>query len=323
VPVRFARADLQRVPEHWHSFGGRVSPVTSANRLAANPANAILNYLFALIEAEASHACHAVGLDPGIGLLHADQKARDSLALDLMEPVRPEAERYLLELLTHNTFRARDFNEARNGNCRLQPSLTHRLVETLPTWTTLVAPIAETVARRLAQGARIASFPTPLTGANRRGSRTTTRRPTRRQPGVPALRLGTCKTCGGEIATDGRTHCDSCLPGFRADQQADFSAAGPEALAKLRRAGTDPAHGATAGQRRAETMRRHHRQAAESRAPADPDLFAREILPALREVPLKRLAAVTGLSLRYVSLIRRGERVPHPRHWTSLRSAGC
>jgi CRISPR-associated endonuclease Cas1 len=129
VPACFARADQQRVPEHWHSFGGRVSPVTSANRLAANPANAILNYLFALIEAEASLACHAVGLDPGIGLLHADQKARDSLALDLMEPIRPEAERHLLDLLSTCTFRARDFNETRTGNCRLQPPLMHRLAE--------------------------------------------------------------------------------------------------------------------------------------------------------------------------------------------------
>jgi hypothetical protein len=29
----------------------------------------------------------------------------------------------------------------------------------------------------------------------------------------------------------------------------------------------------------------------------------------------------TGLSLRYVSLIRRGERTPHPRHWEALQAA--
>jgi hypothetical protein len=318
VPVRFARADQQRVPEHWHSFGGRVSPVTSSNRSAANPANAILNYLFALIEAEASLACRAVGLDPGIGLLHADQKARDSLALDLMEPIRPEAERYLLDLLTHNTFRARDFNEARSGNCRLQPSLTRRLAETLPTWTTLIGPIAETVARRLGHFARITVSPTPLTQTNRRHGRAAlgTTRPMEVRP----PRLRTCKTCGQQVTPATRTHCDDCRPEAQAQQRAEFAESGPEALAALRTRGADPAHGGQAARRRSETMRRHHREATETDEPADPGLFAREILPLIQNVPLRRLSRETGLSLRYVSLIRRGERVPHPRHWDAFRT---
>ena len=198
IEVRFARGDRDRVPEHWHRYGARSSPLTSSNRLAANPANAILNYLFALIEAEASLACHAVGLDPGIGLLHADQKARDSLALDLMEPIRPEAERYLLDLLT-NTFRARDFKEARNGNCRLRPPLTHHLAETMSTWTTLLAPVAETVARRLASSAEIADpAPTPLTQTNRRTGRAALGYATRQRRARPP-RLCSCKSCGAQI----------------------------------------------------------------------------------------------------------------------------
>jgi hypothetical protein len=48
--------------------------------------------------------------------------------------------------------------------------------------------------------------------------------------------------------------------------------------------------------------------------------FEREILPLIRDVPLSRLVRATGLSLRYVSLIRRGERVPHPKHWSSFRN---
>jgi CRISPR-associated endonuclease Cas1 len=321
VPVRFARADQPRVPEHWHSLGGRVSPVTSSNRLAANPANAILNYLFALIEAEASLACQAVGLDPGIGLLHADQKARDSLALDLMEPIRPEAERYLLELLTHNTFRARDFNEARSGNCRLQPALTHGLAATLPTWTTLIAPIAETVARRLAAAGRIAEpSPTPLTQTNRghgRAALGNTTRPRR----VRASRLRTCKTCGQEVRSAGRVYCDDCLLEARAEQRAAFAESGPEALAARRSHGVDPAHGGQAARRRSETMRRHHREAIENHESFEPDRFAREILSSIQDMPLRQLRDATGLSLRYLSLIRRGERVPHPRHWPAFQTA--
>jgi CRISPR-associated endonuclease Cas1 len=322
VPVRFARADQQRVPDHWHSFSGRSSPLTSSNRLAANPANAILNYLFALLEAEASLACHAVGLDPGIGLLHADQKARDSLALDLMEPIRPEAERYLRGLLSDNTFRGRDFHETHTGNCRISPLLAQRLAQTLPTWATLVAPVAETVAYRLATVAQAKEPPSPLTQTNRRRGRAALGRQPR-EPGVvrpPWLR--TCQTCGTPIASARRVYCDNCLPDARALQRVDFARSGPAALNRLRAAGVDPAHGATASERRAETMRRHHGHATQSQEPADPDLFAREILPAIQDIPLRRLADATGLSLRYVSLIRKGERVPHPRHWRAFADAG-
>jgi hypothetical protein len=49
--------------------------------------------------------------------------------------------------------------------------------------------------------------------------------------------------------------------------------------------------------------------------------FRREILPLIQDVPLSRLQQATGLSLRYVSLIRRGEKTPHPRHWRRLRDA--
>jgi hypothetical protein len=38
----------------------------------------------------------------------------------------------------------------------------------------------------------------------------------------------------------------------------------------------------------------------------------------LRDVPLSLLRRATGLSLRYVSLIRRGERTPHPTHWQAF-----
>jgi hypothetical protein len=49
--------------------------------------------------------------------------------------------------------------------------------------------------------------------------------------------------------------------------------------------------------------------------------FEREILPLIKGAQLSRLQRTTGLSLRYVSLIRRGERVPHPRHWPLLLAA--
>lgn len=58
-------------------------------RSAVNPPNAVLNCLYAMLEAEARLAAAELGLDPGLGVLHRDTPNRDSLACDLMEPVRP------------------------------------------------------------------------------------------------------------------------------------------------------------------------------------------------------------------------------------------
>ena len=83
VPIAFPSKDLSRVPEHWRVFGTRESPLTASPRLAVNPPNAMLNYLYALLESEARLAAAALGLDPGLGVMHFDSPSRDSLASDL------------------------------------------------------------------------------------------------------------------------------------------------------------------------------------------------------------------------------------------------
>jgi CRISPR-associated endonuclease Cas1 len=69
VPVTYPRNDLRRVPKHWLTFGTRRSPLTGSPRLAVNPLNAILNYLYAILESEARLALAALGLDPGLGVM--------------------------------------------------------------------------------------------------------------------------------------------------------------------------------------------------------------------------------------------------------------
>src|ERR1022692_4659511 len=95
LPVNFPKNELSRVPEHWRSFGARVSPLTGSPRLSVNPPNAILNYLYAVLESEARLAVAALGLDPGLGVLHVDSGNRDSLALDVLEPVRAQVDSYV------------------------------------------------------------------------------------------------------------------------------------------------------------------------------------------------------------------------------------
>src|SRR5229473_4954716 len=116
IPVQFEHREAEHVPDHWLTFGQRHSLLSKPSpRRAINPANAILNYLYAILEAEARIAALRMGLDPGLGLLHADQRARDSLPCDLMETVRPTVDAFVLELLAARTFRKSDLFETRDG----------------------------------------------------------------------------------------------------------------------------------------------------------------------------------------------------------------
>jgi hypothetical protein len=47
----------------------------------------------------------------------------------------------------------------------------------------------------------------------------------------------------------------------------------------------------------------------------DPAIFENEIWPKLGEVSLIKMMRATGLSRTYCGLIRRGVKIPHPRHW--------
>jgi CRISPR-associated endonuclease Cas1 len=134
LPINFPRKDESLVPAHWLSFGARVSPLTGSPRLAVNPPNCMLNFLYAVLESESRLAAAVLGLDPGIGVLHVDTPNRDSLACDLMEVVRPQVDAYLLDWITRETFKREWFLEQRDGNCRLMAQLAIKLSETAPTW---------------------------------------------------------------------------------------------------------------------------------------------------------------------------------------------
>jgi CRISPR-associated endonuclease Cas1 len=154
LPITFPRSDLPKVPEHWRKFDTRKSPISGSPRLAANPANAILNYLYAVLESETRLAVAALGLDPGLGFWHVDTPARDSLACDLMEPVRPKVDAFLLDWITREPLKRALFFEQRDGNCRLMSTLAIELSQTARIWGHAVAPIAEWVARMLWSNSR-------------------------------------------------------------------------------------------------------------------------------------------------------------------------
>jgi len=94
----------------------------------------MLNYLYALLESEARLAAAALGLDPGLGVLHVDTPARDSLACDLMEAVRPQVDAYVLDWVLSQPLRREWFFEQRDGTCRLMASFAIRLTQTAQVW---------------------------------------------------------------------------------------------------------------------------------------------------------------------------------------------
>ena len=78
-----------------------------------------MNFLYSLLESEASLAARALGLDAAMGIFHVDLPSRDSLACDLMEAVRPRVDSYLLDWITTQALKREWFFEQRNGNARL------------------------------------------------------------------------------------------------------------------------------------------------------------------------------------------------------------
>lgn len=323
LPIRFGKRDLARLPESWSTFGTRSSALTGSPRLATNPANAILNYLYSLVEAEARIAALACGLDPGLGFFHKDQSARDSLALDLMEAVRPSVDRYLLQMLKERTFRAADFCETRKGVCRVLAPLSHELAETTTAWAKLLGPVCEQVVKLLGgarnAGGKVAS--TPLTQANRSAGRDAVRKRPKPQSqlALPNV-VSACRMCGVVLECSDRLYCDDCLPTVSEERLSKFTERGMATLAKLRAEGNDPAHTEEARAAVGLTNARRQRELAAWEAanekPAE-ETYRREILPLVEKATIPQLMKVTGLSVTYCADIRKG-RVPHPRHWEAI-----
>ena len=322
VSIRFARRDAERIPAHWTTLGQRSSPLTGSPRLAGNPINAILNYAYAILEGEASIAARVVGLDPGLGVLHADQNNRDSLSADLMEPVRPIVDRAVVELLGRRSFALDDFHETRQGVCRLTPGLARELAESSGAWTGVVGRVAEDVARLLADAAGYRSVPTPLTGRRRSAGRSGGSRPSPER-GVIAVRRR-CVVCGTSVGGGLATCSEACERERREGQHCSFVDAGIEAARRRRADGWTPAMSEAGRARVAAASTERVGEARECQRthtwPSDLGAFACEIAPGLKSVPAAEIAAATGLSIAYCRRLRLGQLTPHPMWWEALRA---
>ncbi len=78
--------------------------------------NALLSFLYVLVEHDVRGALQAVGLDPSVGFLHRDRPGRLGLALDLMEEFRSFiADRLALSLVNRRQVQANGFRVLESG----------------------------------------------------------------------------------------------------------------------------------------------------------------------------------------------------------------
>jgi hypothetical protein len=312
LEILYPRTDLARTPDHWRIFGARVSPLTGSPRLAVNPPNAVLNYLYAILETEAHLAAAELGLDPGLGVLHKDRPNRQSLVFDLVEPVRPLVDAYVFDWLNRGPLRRNWFFEEANGNCRLMGEFASELSQTAMTWRRAVAPFAEEAAKMFWQGRTKRSpfnpLPTRLTQSMRRHAERPT--PTSTAPVLPKTR-SRCGVCGGTVTTGSR-YCMNCVPIVNRENLLE--------QAKLGRIAT---HSATAEARRSATQRKQFDAIRKWNPSERPDwlnekAYRSKILPRLSKFTVKAIRLALDVSHPYATNIRRGTSIPHPRHWHSL-----
>jgi len=271
----------------------------------------MMNYLLGLVEAEASLAACALGLDAAMGVFHADQPNREFLSCDLMEPVRPQVDAYLLDWITTQPLKREWFFEQPNGNTRLMASLTQRLSETAPTWARAVAPVAEWVAEALWSSVDASkkepTLPTRLTQSRRsegRGHEFVMER------NILPRRGKICEMCGVE-GIKGR-HCRACAVEASRENMAQVALFGHlKPKSKKARA------------RISKTISDH----AVANTWWDPSslpnwlteqYYVEQIQPLLRGKKVREIAEAMQVSKPYAAFVRSGRRRPHPRHWREL-----
>jgi CRISPR-associated endonuclease Cas1 len=344
VRMRFRERDVARIPARWLRTDTRASLLTGAPRAATSPINALRNYLFACLKSEARLALLAHGCDPAMGVLHADQRNRDSLALDILEPVRADVDAFLLDLLEDRLFTARDFVELSNGVCRIAAPLTHELALTLPHWRECLRPITANLAQTFRKpaaipsaalhfGAKEASSRPSVSGIAKSSLAATPRRVRRPRPyatrewgtptsEAPASASTACAMCGEPVLKRRRRHCEGSIPKARREHGLRAIEAARKTLAQQTAEGNDPRKGIAVNRARGEAISEGHRRnrswSREHPGQRDEAWFKREIVPKLDAFTLAEIAAATSLSLAACSRIRAGARVPHTRHWQAL-----
>ena len=106
-------------------FGGLAAVMPPAlgftgrnRRPPRDPVNACLSLSYTLLHTQAIAACQTTGLDPLLGFDHRPAIGRESMASDLIEPLRPSVDQWVWHMLSSRTLREEHFS-TNQGACLL------------------------------------------------------------------------------------------------------------------------------------------------------------------------------------------------------------
>ena len=124
-----ARLYFQVFPHLIRSGDPAIRFLGRSRRPPLDPVNALLSFLYTMLAHDCRSALETVGLDPAIGFLHRLRPGRPSLALDLMEELRPHiADRLTLSLLNRGEITSGDFRIFENGAVFLKDESRKRVL---------------------------------------------------------------------------------------------------------------------------------------------------------------------------------------------------
>jgi CRISPR-associated protein Cas1 len=129
LPIKWAGIRQKPIPENWAEIIPRNMTWRRKARNARHPLNAMLNYGYGVLANNLRGQIIAAGLDPKIGVIHHSVEINMPLVCDLVEPLRPEIDRVVLEFALGHIFTAGDFTINKLGGCRLNPQVAKAVVE--------------------------------------------------------------------------------------------------------------------------------------------------------------------------------------------------
>lgn len=115
-----------------------------------DPFNALLSLSYTIATAETAIALHAAGFDPYIGYYHQISYGRESLACDLIEAVRPQIDRFCLQLVAKQTLTKDHFSQTSAG-CLLGKAGRERYYSAYEEYAVLLRRTIQTQVEELAQ----------------------------------------------------------------------------------------------------------------------------------------------------------------------------
>ena len=130
APIRFKATARHPVPDAWRVIGPRSAVregKVAKNERASHPLNALLNYAYAMLQANLTVTAIADGYDPTLGIMHHGYKGSSAYIFDVMEPERPKVDAVILRLALGETFSGADFTLRSDGVVRLGPQLARRV----------------------------------------------------------------------------------------------------------------------------------------------------------------------------------------------------